>query len=117
MFRRGLFSLAVGSLLIVPIDAAAVSPPGPGAAACKTRCVWDQPHFNGNMVELTDATCKDFPVKSAANNSQDPGDKAAVFFFKQPGCQGTPENPYGLKAKTQSPRVEAASAEVKPATR
>ena len=117
MVRRGLFFLGVASLLIVPLEATMVRPAGAAADACKTRCLWDQPRFNGTMVELTDTTCKDFAVKSAANNSPDQGDKTAIFFFKQPGCQGAPVNPYGMKPKSQSPRVDAVSAQVMPATR
>src|SRR5205807_9669121 len=64
MVRRGLFFLGVASLLIVPLEATMVRPAGAAADACKTRCLWDQPRFNGTMVELTDTTCKDFAVKS-----------------------------------------------------
>jgi hypothetical protein len=117
MVRRGLFFIGVASLLIVPFEATMVRPAGAAVDACKTRCLWDQPRFNGNMVELTDTGCKDFAVKSAANNAPDQGDKTAIFFFRQPGCQGAPVNPYGMKPKAQSPRVDAASAQVKPATR
>ena len=67
------------------------------------------------MAELADNACKDFAIRSAANNSDDSG--KVIFFYKQPGCQGNPTNPYGMKSKTQSPHVDAASATVKPATR
>jgi hypothetical protein len=116
MLRRGLFFFGVASLVIVPFAATMARPAGAAVDVCQTHCLWDQPRFNGNMVELTDTSCKDFPVKSAANNAPDQGDKTAIFFFKQPGCQGKPVNPYGMKAKGQSPRVDAASAQVKPAT-
>ncbi|HMC80506.1 MAG TPA: hypothetical protein VKO35_08135 [Acidimicrobiia bacterium] len=117
MLRRGLLYLAVGALVIVPFDVFTVRPAGAGIETCKTRCLWDQARFNGNMVELTDNNCKDFSIKSAANNAPDDGSKTAIFFYKQPGCQGNPTNPYGMKSKTQSPHVDAASATVKPATR
>ena len=118
MLRRGLRPVLVVALLLVPVDvAAAAAPTGAGVEACKTRCLWDQPRFAGNMVELTDNACKDFAVRSAANNTADDGSKTAIFFYKQAGCQGNPVNPYGMKSKTQSPRIDAASAIVKPATR
>jgi hypothetical protein len=117
MMRRRLMYLAAGSLMFVPIQMMTVGPANAGVEACKTWCLWDQPRFGGNMVELTDAACKDFPVKSAANNSNDAGGKMAIFFYKEPGCQGKPVNPYGLKAKGQSPRVDGVSATVKPPTR
>jgi hypothetical protein len=118
MVRRGLLYLALGSLVFVPIDMVTAGSADAGVETCKTRCLWDQPHFGGNMVELTDTTCKDFAVKSAANNrSDDAGDKMAIFFYKQPGCQGKPANPFGLKSNMQAPRVDALSAMVKPATR
>jgi len=116
MLRRGLLYLTVGSLVLVPVQLVTMQTAGAGVEACKTRCLWDQPRFNGNMVELTDTSCKDFPVKSAANNTADEGGKTAIFFYKQPGCQGKPFNPYGMKSKMQSPRVDAVSAIVKPAT-
>jgi hypothetical protein len=112
MLRRGLCHLAVGVLVIVPFAVLTVRPAGAGIETCKTWCAWDQAHFNGNMVELTASACKDFAVKSAANNTTD--GKSAIFFFKQPGCQGKPWNPYGMKSKTQSPHVDAVSAVVKP---
>jgi len=40
-----------------------------------------------------------------------------IFFYKQPGCQGKPFNPFGMKPKANSARVDAVSAIVKPATR
>jgi hypothetical protein len=123
MLRRGLCYLAVGVLVIVPSAVLTVhpavakaagpgAPAGAGADACKTWCLWDQPRFTGNMVELPSGTCKDFGAKSAANNTAD--GKSVIFFYRQPGCQGKPWNPYGMKSKTQSAHVEAASAIVKP---
>jgi hypothetical protein len=115
MLRRGLLYLTVSSIVLVPIELMTLRPAGAGVEACKTWCLWDQPRFNGNLVELTDTNCKDFTIKSAANNSAD--GKMAIFFYKQPGCQGKPFNPYGMKPKMQSPHVDAVSAAVKPATR
>jgi hypothetical protein len=115
MLRRRWLCLLVGALTLVPVELVAARPAGAGVETCTTWCVWDQAKFGGNMAELTDGTCKDFPVKSAANNNADTG--KAMFFYKQPGCQGKPFNPYGMKAKMQSPHVDAVSAVVKPPTR
>jgi len=117
MLRRALLCFALGSLVIIATQGLTAVPARAGVDACKTWCLWDQPHFNGNMVELSGDACKDFPIKSAANNTGPESGKTAIFFFRQPGCQGPPANPYGMKAKTQSPRVEAASAQLKQATR
>jgi hypothetical protein len=117
MLRRALLCLALGSLVIVATLGLTAVPARAGVDACKTWCLWDQPRFNGNMVELSGDACKDFPIKSAANNTGPESGKTAIFFFRQPGCQGSPVNPYGMKAKTQSPHVDAVSAQLKPATR
>jgi|GEM_PF-5497646 len=117
MLRRRVLHLAVGSLLLAGMQAFTVGPARADITACKTWCVWDQPHFNGNMVELSGDACKDFPVKSAANNTGPETGNTAIFFFRQPGCQGPPANPYGMKSKTNSPHVNAVSAQLKPATR
>jgi Peptidase inhibitor family I36 len=101
--------------MLVPVELMAVAGAGAGVETCTSWCLWDQPRFAGTMVELTDGACKDFAVKSAANNSTD--DKTAMFFYRQPGCQGKPFNPFGMKSKMQSPHVDAVSAVVKPATR
>jgi len=115
MFRRAVLYLAVSAIVIVPAELTALRAASAGVETCKTWCLWDQPRFNGNMVELTDTNCKDFPVKSAANNATD--DKMAIFFYKQPGCQGKPFNPYGMKSKMQSSHVDAVSTIVKPPSR
>jgi len=112
--RRWLYP-AVLALVTVPVQLAWVGGAGAGVETCKTWCLWDQPRYAGNMAELTDNACKDFPIKSAANNSEDTG--KVIFFYKQPGCQGKPFNPFGMKPKAQSPRVDAVSAIVKPPTR
>ena len=117
MLRRRVLHLAVGSLLLAGTQALTAAPARADITACKTWCVWDQPHFGGNMVELAGDACKDFAVKSAANNTGPESGKTAIFFFRQPGCQGPPANPYGMKSKTNSPHVNAASAQLKPATR
>lgn len=117
MLRRRLLHLAVGSLLVAGTQIVTAAPARADIAACKTWCVWDQAHFNGNMAELSGDACKDFAVKSAANNTGPESGKTAIFFFRQPGCQGPPANPYGMKAKTNSPHVNAASVQLKPATR
>ena len=117
MVRRGLLCLAVGALVLVPVELTAVRVAGAGVETCTTWCLWDQPRFAGTMAELADNTCKDFTVKSAANNSADDGSKRVIFFYKQPGCQGKPFNPFGMKPKANSARVDAVSAIVKPATR
>ena len=118
MVRRGLLCLGIGALLLLPVAAqakAADPPPGAGLAGCKTWCVWDQARFGGNMTELADNTCKDSAIKSAANNTDDA--TKVIFFYKQPGCQGKPFNPFGMKAKASSAHVDAVSAIVKPPTR
>jgi len=117
MLRRGLLTLLVGSLVLVPVGLLTAPTAGAVVEDCKTWCVWDQPRFAGTMAELADNTCKDFTVKSAANNSADDGSKRVIFFYKQPGCQGKPFNPFGMKPKANSARVDAVSAIVKPATR
>ena len=113
--RRVMVWLAAGSMILVPVELAAMGSAGAGVETCKTWCLWDQPRFAGNMVELTGGACKDYPVKSAANNSGD--DKTAIFFYRQPGCQGKPYNPFGMKTTMQSAHVDAVSAVVKPTTR
>ena len=115
MAGRRWLCLAVVALVTVPVELASVRVAGAGVETCKTWCLWDQPRYAGNMAELTDNTCKDFAIKSAANNTDDTG--KVIFFYKQPGCQGKPFNPFGMKAKAQSPRVDAVSAVVKPPTR
>ena len=113
---RGLLCLGIGALLLVPVEARAAAPgPAAGVDACKTWCLWDQPRFAGTMAELADNACKDFAIKSAANNTDDTS--KVIFFYKQPGCQGKPFNPFGMKAKASSARVDAVSAIVKPPTR
>jgi hypothetical protein len=117
MLRRALLHLAAGSLLIAGTQVVTAVPARADVTACKTWCLWDQPRFSGNMVELSGDACKDFAVRSAANNTGPESGKTAIFFFRQPGCQGPPANPYGMKSKTSSPHVNAVSAQLKPATR
>src|SRR3989442_15816739 len=107
MLRRGLLYLAVGALVIVPFDVFTVRPAGAGIETCKTRGLWDQARVNGNMVELTHNNCKDFSIKSAANNAPDDGSKTALLFYKHAGCQGNPTNPYGMKSKPPPPPGDA----------
>ena len=107
--------LGIGALLLVPVELTAVPVAGAGVETCKTWCLWDQPRFAGTMAELADNACKDFAIKSAANNTDDTS--KVIFFYKQPGCQGKPFNPFGMKAKASSARVDAVSAIVKPPTR
>jgi hypothetical protein len=109
--RRGLLYLAVGALVIVPLDVLTVPPAGAGVETCKTWCVWDEEHFSGKMFELTEGTCKDYRVRSAANNTVD--GKTVILFYKFPGCQGNPRNPFGMKSGGQSSRLDAYSAMVK----
>lgn len=113
MLAKWLVSMVLGVAVVVPVKGGP-GPAGPGVAACKTWCVWDAPHFGGNLVELAGSACKDYPIKSAANNADDP--RTAIFFFRQPGCQGPPVNRYGLKARHGSAHVTAASAQLKAPT-
>ena len=112
---RALLCLGIGALLLVPVELTAVPVAGAGVETCKTWCLWDQPRFAGTMAELADNACKDFAIKSAANNTDDTS--KVIFLYKQPGCQGKPFNPFGMKAKASSARVDAVSAIVKPPTR
>jgi hypothetical protein len=113
--RRRLLYLAIGALVIVPCDVLTVQPAEAGVETCKTWCLWDQARFSGKMVELTEGACKDYPVRSAANNTAD--GKTAIFFYKLPGCQGNPRNPFGMRSGGQSSQVNAGSAMVQSLTR
>jgi hypothetical protein len=87
MLRRVLLLLAVGSLVIVPLE----TPAGAAKEDCKLKsCVWDAPGFTGKIEtpQGKSGNCVNFPIESAANQYPPGPDKPWLRIYGGADCKG-----------------------------
>jgi hypothetical protein len=106
MFRRVLFYVGVGSLVIVPLGATS-QPAGAVLEECNGgNCVWDQEDFNGKILRVSE-TCANYAIKSAYNDSGNGND--ALYIYEAADCKG---RSFPIRVGGQVPKISGASAKV-----